>query len=146
MHVLRADGDVRARSDRDGRLQVDEGNAYRNIVALVPGDERKEFLKECGGLLGRFVHLPVAGNQFFARHVGFRSPQISEVCNLRLPAACEKCWRVATSYNTKRTSRTYCVVCSASSALLSATGAASSTGYPKMPVEIAGKATDAICN
>ena len=65
VHVLRADGNVGALRGMDGNIERKISGADYDFVAVVTVDQRQEFAEEVAGFVGRFVHLPVGGDEFF---------------------------------------------------------------------------------
>src|SRR5262249_45687885 len=66
VHVLCSNNDPSAANGLEGSGEADERRQDRNVIAVVPGDQRAEFVNEGGGLAGRFMHLPIGGDELFS--------------------------------------------------------------------------------
>jgi len=66
MKILRSDGDIGAFGRGYGGVEAKIGGADDDFVAVVAVDQGQEVAKEVTGLVGRLVHLPVGGDEFFS--------------------------------------------------------------------------------
>ena len=66
--VLGADGDVGSLGGVDDCGQQDGRGEQGDFVAGVAGNQGQKSIDKCLGFGGRFVHLPVGGNQCFTWH------------------------------------------------------------------------------
>ncbi len=66
--VLRADGDVRSLGGFNDGGQQDGRGEQGDLVAGVAGNQGQEGIDKSLGFGGRFVHLPISGNECFTGH------------------------------------------------------------------------------
>src|ERR1700756_4940352 len=137
MHVLRADRHVRPFRRVQSCGNIQERRADDDLVARVSGHERKEVAEEVARLVRSLVHLPVGSHYFFSHEFAFSI--WNEFVFSSFFAACSNVRRSSESKRIKRHSLTDFADCNASIAAEIAMRAASLTGYPNAPVEIAGK-------
>src|SRR5579862_2793233 len=129
MDILGANRYIRAFHRFQGSRQINVRGANYDLVSVVSGEHRNKLMKEFASLVGRFVHLPVGGDQLISHEEAFSIRSRETVLErTRTSAARVYAFKVEPSNRMKRILLTCFAKARVSMVEEIATSAASATG------------------
>src|SRR5579863_25245 len=140
VQILGADCHIRSLDSIHCSTEINVRRANDDFIAIVVCCQGKKVTKEGESFIRRFVHLPIGSDEFLSHGDPFTIRyEKTELRFCNCSAARVYVRKIVTSKRINRTRLTWLVEARASTVEEIAIDAASEAGYPKAPVEIAGK-------